>query len=245
MKNNRADEIINNLIDDLTLSSSDARNYLTEHGVDSEEYIQRGLKEIESIKRKKDKPKQAKGKTNEFFKRLVLAGKIVDELHMEPTFGRVKLQKIQYLSEHVANMELTHRYLKEAAGPFDNKFMFALDKKLSEQNWFKSIKKDRRFIYLPLDNSEGYKKYYPRYYSNHEEGIQWLIDTFRKWKTVEVELVATIHYCVHEMKKKQIMINERTLIDNFYSFNKSKRKFEKNEVLEMNNWMVANGLYGA
>src|SRR4051812_3853195 len=51
-------------------------------------------------------------KNNTFFKRVVLAAEIASQMHKEPTFGRIKFQKLVYLCEHAASINLNERYSK-------------------------------------------------------------------------------------------------------------------------------------
>jgi hypothetical protein len=77
-----------------------------------------------------------KEKKELYFKRAVLAAEIAYQLHSDFTFGRIKFQKMVYLCEHVADMNLEERYSKQAAGPFDNKFMHSIHTEFTRQKWF-------------------------------------------------------------------------------------------------------------
>jgi type I restriction enzyme S subunit len=70
---------------------------------------------------------------NSHFARVLLSGEIVHRLHDEPTFGRIKHQKIFHLCEHIAQIEEIHgQYHREAAGPLDNKLIYANEAELKK-----------------------------------------------------------------------------------------------------------------
>src|SRR4051812_48750046 len=138
-----------------------------------------------------------------YFKRVVLAAKVASELHMEPTFGRVKFQKLVYLCEQACKLNTLHLYGKFAAGPFDNKFMHSIEKEFEKQGWFKVEKIDKetmtRSKYVPLSACDNYKYYYDRYFNKQALSINFIIELFRKEKTAFTEIAATLSACYFEI----------------------------------------------
>lgn len=180
--------------------------------------------------------KNAKEKANLYFERTVLAAEIVNELHEERTFGRIKFQKMAYLCENVANMNLNDRYKKFAAGPFDNKFMHSINNELKKQKWFdvKNVK-DGNFVvpkYSKLEKCDNYKTYYQRYFSNYDDGIKHIINLFRKSRTHNVELVATLFACWKEILDEKKEFTKELIYEKIYAWSKEKKKYSKNEIDE-------------
>jgi hypothetical protein len=203
------------------------------------------IKEIEILK-EYDK-NLSKKKSLIYFKRAVLAAEIVNNLKSEFTFGRVKFQKMVYLCEHACNMNLQDRYTKFAAGPFDNKFMHSINKEFQKQKWF-DIKYDKnkgynKPIYSSTINTEKYKSYYSKYFGEQDESISKLIELFRNKKTREVELVATIYYCLLEIKENKELRNRKTLFTYFYRFADSKKQFSELEIISSLDWMKEKGVF--
>lgn len=203
------------------------------------------INEIEALK-EYDKD-LSKKKAFIYFKRAVLAAEIVNNLKDEFTFGRVKFQKMVYLCEHACNMNLQDRYAKFAAGPFDNKFMHSINKEFKKQKWF-DIKYDKskgynKPIYLSSDNTEKYKPYYLKYFGEQEESISSLIELFRNMKTRDVELVATIYYCLLEIKENNELRNKKILFTYFYKFADSKKQFSELEIVNSLDWMKEKGVF--
>lgn len=181
-----------------------------------------------------------------YFKRVVLAAEIVERLHNEPTLGRVKFQKLVYLCEHVAEMGLTERYDKQAAGPFDNKFMHSIGNEFRKQKWF-AIENSRengytRYKFIPLEKHENYKAYYNNYFGALDKKIQYVIELFRQRTTEYTELAATVFACFLEIKNEKAIINRLTLIDKFYKWAESKKKFSEDDIIDSFNWLRGKGL---
>ncbi len=187
-----------------------------------------------------------KTKKSVYFKRVALAGEIVSQLYNENTFGRVKFQKLVYLCEYEAGMDMHERYSKFAAGPFDNKFMHSIDKELQKNNWFSSEKISSgnivRHKYYPLENHHGYKKYYNSYFGSSNNKIQRIIDLFRTTSTEFTEIAATIHACFKELKQDEKEINIDELLRLFYNWAPEKKRFPKEKVVNAFEWMKHNEL---
>lgn len=184
---------------------------------------------------------QKASKSSQYFKRAVLAAKVASELHAEPTFGRVKFQKLVYLCEHICKLNTQDRYEKFAAGPFDSKFMHSIEKEFEKQKWFKVEKEKKGTItrskYLPLSQCEKFKPYYERYFAQNAHSINHIIDIFRKEKTDFTEIAATLSACHFEIQQKNEVFSEKLLLENFYSWSKEKERFEKKRVLLIWQWM--------
>ncbi len=181
-----------------------------------------------------------------YFKRAVLAAEIASQLYKEPTFGHVKFQKLMFLCENIKGMNISYQYSKQAAGPYDNKFMHSIDYEMKRQKWFE-VKKEKsgsiiKYVFVPLENFDGHKKYYKHYFATIEEKIQWFIDTFRKEKTDKVELIATLYACWMELIGNRQIVNEATLLSLLYSWSEEKKKFSEDSAKKAIHWMKENGI---
>ncbi|GAA4334808.1 hypothetical protein GCM10023184_29160 [Flaviaesturariibacter amylovorans] len=187
-----------------------------------------------------------KEKKNTYFKRVVLAAEIANELHAEPTLGRIKFQKLVYLCEHAAEMGLHQRYLKLTAGPFDNKFMHTIEGEFQRNEWFRVDKITERGItrskYVPLANINGYKEYYARYFEDRQHSIRYVIDLFRKQKSTFTEIAATLFACFVNLKNANHPIVISKLLEEFYKWSERKTQFKEDEVVSVWNWMLEKGL---
>jgi len=204
------------------------------------------IKTIETVVKK---PIKIIGKVKDvsFFKRAVLAAEIASKLHGENTFGHVKFQKLLYLCEQASNLPIDSHYSKQAAGPFDRIFMHVIDKEFEKQKWFQvkqeTTKIGKRYIYEPLDRSDAYKQYYNRYFSDFNERIQQIIEIFKKSKTDEVEVIATIYACWVELLSKKESITIERINELFYNWSVEKKRFTEDKVAKAFEWMKENELY--
>jgi hypothetical protein len=181
-----------------------------------------------------------------FFKRSVLAAEITSVLHKEPTFGHVKLQKLMFLSEQVSKLEGIVNYSKQAAGPYDNKFMHLIDNSFEKQKWFnvtaKKIENSIIYSYSPSINFGKHRTYFDRYFLNYKPRIYWLIDIFGREKTAKVEIVATIFACWLDLLNKNEIINNNNLITLFYNWSEGKSRFTRERIIKAIEWMKVNDL---
>lgn len=187
-----------------------------------------------------------KDKCNIYFKRTTLAAEIANNLCNEPTLGRVKFQKLIYLCEHAAEMNLNDKYEKFAAGPFDSKFMHSIEREFKKQKWFEVQKvKDGNFsrsFYKPLEKVDSYKKYYDSYFGDCKNKIQYIIDLFRSLKTDQTEIVATLYACAIELNHNHKRISIENLTNSFYSWSTEKKKYKEEQVIQSWKWMKEKGV---
>lgn len=135
-------------------------------------------------------------KSREYFQKVVLAAEITNQLHQEKTFGRVKLQKILFLSEYHAQLPFQRsEYQRYAAGPHDPKAMYSIEGQMKKQKWFDSRLREGGYgkEYIPLERHEAYKQYYERYFADKHDVIQRIIDLLRPKDTQFCEVVATLY----------------------------------------------------
>jgi len=141
-------------------------------------------------------------------------------------------------------MKLNDRYCKQAAGPFDRKFMHSVDAEFSKQGWFEVRKDDTfgKFTYTPLPGLGKYKKYYQNYFTADNDSIQNLIDLFRKENTQFVELIVTLFACWDEGIRKKESVTDAFLVENLYKWSKEKEKYQNDAVLRAIKWMKGKGI---
>jgi type I restriction enzyme S subunit len=129
------------------------------------------------------------------FKRMVLSAYILDRMCDEPTAGRVKFEKLLYLSEHCAQVPITGKYHRDVAGPYDPKALYAIEGQLKKSNWFgnnPNLSDSRAYVRLAKFNN--YKKYVDSNLDDHQRAIvDKLLQLFKKFSTEMCEIVATLY----------------------------------------------------
>lgn len=127
------------------------------------------------------------------FARQLLAAEILAHCHDHPATGRVKLQKLIHLCEHVAEIEeVGATYFRKAADPFDNKLMFGIASGLSKQKWFSELKDGGRTLYRPLERAGEHAKYLARWESKMPRVLK-VIELLGKANTQQCEIVSTLY----------------------------------------------------
>ena len=196
----------------------------------------------ENDKKEKNKTKTEKAviktfKQNTYFKKLVLAAEVANQLYNEFTFGHVKFVKLLFLCEEVCHMQLNSSYGKYAAGPLDPKSMYSIDAEFRNRKWFDVRKTNYGYKYKPLENIDVYKKYYQSYFSRHQDQIDYIINLFRTEKTDFCEIVATLFAVWKEKQMNNAVVDDAILIEGFYAWSKEKQRFKQLDVLNAITWM--------
>ncbi|MDI5895346.1 MULTISPECIES: restriction endonuclease subunit S [Flavobacterium] len=203
-------------------------------------------KEIKTNKTRTDK-------SEAFLKKVMLGCHLVYRFHQEREFGHIKFMKLLYLCEQVGEMNLMTNYQKAAAGPFDKKTLASIEKYIQTSGWFKINKEPytgsngkvyERTFYSLTGKSTDYQKYYNNYFESEKDKIEKLIQLFKGANSKKCEIVATTYYAYNELLKKNVLINENSLIKGFFEFHPQKGKnFKEFDVKEQLPWMKNNGVY--
>jgi len=181
---------------------------------------------------------------NSHFARALLSAEIVHRLHIEPTFGRIKHQKIFHLCEHIAQIEEIHgQYHREAAGPLDNKLIYANEAELKKQKWYQEVRRESYgHAYQALDKAGGHRKYVERYWADKLPTIEKLIELMRKWDTERCEIFCTAYAAWNDL----ILWGKQATEDNILHeilerWHDSKKRFPKDRWLKAIAWMKKEG----
>lgn len=226
---------------------------LKEHIITNQQTTEQLLKALlhQAFEVKEDNKKtvqQVKGKVVElkptnvdYYRRTVLSAEIVWQLHKEPTLGHLKLQKLIYLCQQSAEMQLPTNFLRQAMGPYDNRLMRSIDKQLKEKKWFE-YDKTQILKYQPLEKAGQHHNDFLKYFSAESESIQFIIDTFKTIKSDIVEIVATLYACINNIIDEKVIFSEQLLIQRFYEWSEEKQKFSEKEVKRVFSRMKETGI---
>lgn len=197
--------------------------------------------EEKTSKQPKEKVIELKPTNVDYYRRTVLAAEIVWQLHKEPTLGHLKLQKLIYLCQKSADMQLPTNFLRQAMGPYDNRLMRSIDKQLKDKKWFE-YKKEQVFKYQPLEKAGQHHNDFIKYFSAESESIQFIIDRFKTIKSDIVEIVATLYACMDNMLNENVIFSEALLFQRFYEWSEEKKKFSEKEVERVFSRMKETGI---
>lgn len=183
-----------------------------------------------------------KKKNIEIHKRTVLAAEIVFQLHQEWSLGHLKLQKLVYLCMNLTGMELHVRFLKQAMGPYDPQFKRSINKQFVEKRWFE-YRQECSQKFLPLEKAGEHRKWFDIYFKDQSSDIEALLEKFRKTKTEQIELIATIYACWKELLLLKKDYDQQEIIRMVYEWSPEKEKFKREKIKEAINWMLENRIY--
>lgn len=166
--------------------------------------------------------------------RILLAAEIVQKLHCEKRMGRVKLQKVISLAEHVARLkEIQSKEERYAAGPHDPALMTQAVQGLRENQWFEELALDdgKRYEYRPLAQSGTHRPAYEALWSTEQRRqINELIELMRPWDTARCERVATLYSAWNDLLIEGRDANEAGILQEvLHGWNDSKLKYTETQ----------------
>jgi restriction endonuclease S subunit len=184
-------------------------------------------------------------KQRRHFARAVLSGEIVHRLHGERTFGRVKHQKIFHLCEHIARLpEIQGEYHREAAGPLDNKLIYANTTELKKQKWYAQV--DRAGTgheYKALAKAGGHRKYAERLWRDQLPAVERLIEMMRTWTTERCEIFSTVYAAWNDLLLWGREATDDAIVHEIlHRWHESKKRIPEDKWRAAIGWMRREGL---
>lgn len=166
--------------------------------------------------------------------RTLLTAEIVQQLHCEKRMGRVKLQKVISLAEHVARLkEIQSKEERYAAGPHDPALMSQAVQGLRENQWFEELELDdgKRYEYRPLTQAGAHRSAYDELWSSEQrQQINELIELMRPWDTARCERVATLYSAWNDLLIEGREANEAAILKEvLHGWNDSKLKYTETQ----------------
>jgi len=186
-----------------------------------------------------------KAKKAAVFKRLVLSAYILDNIYDEPTAGRVKFEKLLYLSEHCAELPLHSEFHRAAAGPYDSHALHSIESQLQRSKWFRRQKvKDESRAYARMANADNYKTYVDRNFSSQQKTvIDNLIRLFKTARTIQCEIVATLYGAWNDFLIDGAQPSDEQIVGEVLTnWHESKERIDRERWFATLGWMRQNGI---
>lgn len=192
---------------------------------------------------KTQKRNQPTNRARRHFARAVLSAEIVDKLHDEPTFGRVKHQKVFLLCECIAQIDdIQGEYHREAAGPLDNRLIYSVEDELRRQKWFETYERTSfGHAYRPLANAGQHRKYLRRWSRKKQETISRIIELMRTWDTEACEIFATAYAAWNDLIILGRVVTDETILNEIYRWHASKSRIPEVRWQRALSWMRKEG----
>lgn len=181
---------------------------------------------------------------NRHFARALLSAEIIHRLHGEPTFGRVKHQKIFHLCEHIAQIqEIEGQYHREEAGPLDNKLIYTNEAELKKQQWYQEVhRQSYGHAYQPLAKAGDHRKYVERYWPDKLPLVEKLIELMRSWDTDRCEIFCTAYAAWNDLILWGKQATEDNILHEILNrWHDSKKRFPAERWRKAIGWMKKEG----
>ncbi|MEG0912925.1 MAG: restriction endonuclease subunit S [Oscillospiraceae bacterium] len=176
---------------------------------------------------------------NVHFKRRVLAAKILDKLCGENTLGHVKLEKLLFLSEYCAELDMHTEYVRYAAGPYSPKVLRSIDTQLQKAKWFVYDKNNHGSKYCRLDKSTEYAPYFDANFSVEQNTtVERLVELFRTVDTERCEIVATLYGAWNDFLIDGCTPTDEQIADEVLThWSEEKKRIDKDRWIRAIGWM--------
>ncbi len=187
----------------------------------------------------------SKDRARRHFARAVLSAEIVHALNEEPTFGRIKHQKVFHLCECIAQIdEIQGEYRREAAGPLDNRLIYSVEAELKRQKWFETY--DRQSFghaYRPLPRAGQHRKYLRRWSRKKQETVTKIIELMRSWDTERCEIFGTTYAAWNDLIIwRKEATDDAIVAEVLERWHESKRRIPEHRWRAAISWMRKKGL---
>lgn len=165
----------------------------------------------------------------------IVAGHIVYKSHQSRGWGRTKLQKSLHLIGYIMKLNLGNEYIRNTAGPDDQRMMNYIDQKFKQFRHVNIIEEklqDGRthYSYTPTALIEDVEIAYERYPQDVREQIDALLDKLNSMDLAGAEILSTLYAVWNNRIIKGEQITDDLLISDFYAWSEHKAEFEEARV---------------
>ncbi len=172
----------------------------------------------------------------------IWAGHIVNRLWQSKGWGRTKLQKSLHLVGCYAQLDLGGEYIRNTAGPDDQRLMNYIDRKFKQYSHV-NVEKERlldgkiHYTYTPTSRIQEVEMAYERYPQDIRERVDNLLDKLNLMNLAEAEILSTLYAVWNNRIIKGERITDDLLVSDFYAWSEHKADFEERKVRRMLDYM--------
>lgn len=174
-----------------------------------------------------------------YFKRGAIASYVIQQLHKQPTFGRVQFEKLLYLTECHVGIDLAGSYKREAAGPLDAETLNKLENIAKKERWFtKHARGSEGYFYRPGTSIMGRVSAAKAILGDKQPIMDALIALFAKMNTEQAEVVTTLFAAWNDYLIDGYKPDDSQIIDEVRSnWHLSKERFAPEKLQKSLDWM--------
>ncbi|WP_417746688.1 restriction endonuclease subunit S [Rosistilla oblonga] len=155
--------------------------------------------------------------------------------------GRTKLVKALYIAQTHEELDLQFRFQRYAAGPFDEA-LYKLEGTGNKNDWFTTKERDNFGVtYHPADNTDAMCEEATEFLGDRKDSIDRLLNHIAKMDMKQAELFATTYAAWNDLLIDGRKVTEASIIEDFYDWDESKKKFKKPEIKKQLKWMRSEG----
>jgi type I restriction enzyme S subunit len=154
----------------------------------------------------------------------ILAGHIVNVCNTKD-FGRVKFQKILFLTEYYCKINFESNYFQKTAGPYDGGLINQIEDYFKKFSFFKvdQDKSDLRKVkYVPMSGAEEINTMFLEHFNNESLKINNLLMKLRTLNWEECEVIATIYAVWNNRIIKNQLISDDEIYQDFLDWSERK-----------------------
>jgi len=172
----------------------------------------------------------------------IWAGHIVNRLWQSKGWGRTKLQKSLHLVGCYAQLDLGGEYIRNTAGPDDQRLMNYIDRKFKQYSHV-NVEKERlldgkiHYTYTPTSRIQEVEMAYEQYPQDIRERVDNLLDKLNLMNLAEAEILSTLYAVWNNRIIKGERITDDLLASDFYAWSEHKADFEERKVRRMLDYM--------
>jgi type I restriction enzyme S subunit len=158
----------------------------------------------------------------------ILAGHIIN-LNNTTDFGRVKFQKLLYLTEYCCKIDFDSHYVKKAAGPYDDELIKKIEVDFARLRFYNVVQdktETKRVRYTALPGAKEMENLFLEHYPEESLKINNLLMKLRPLSWGECEVVATIYAVWNNRIIKKEPVTDDLLYNDFMAWDAQKIKYK-------------------
>jgi len=157
----------------------------------------------------------------------ILAGHIIN-LNNTTDFGRVKFQKLLFLTEYICKINFDSNYIKKVAGPYDDVLIKSIEADFNRMRFFNVVQDktdNKRVRYTALKGANELESLFLENFADESLRINNTLLKFRPLSWGECELIATLYAVWNNRIIKNEPITDELLYSDFMTWDKQKSKY--------------------
>ena len=179
-------------------------------------------------------------------RRSTIASYIVNCLHDQPAFGRTQLAKAIFLTQSYVGIDLEIDFVQMKAGPF-HQVIYPMENLAKREEWFSWKEQTvpnnpKKIWYEPAEKMDDAHQQALEIIGDRKSELDRLLSFFTQFDTDQAELVATVFAVWNDLLISGSKVTKGVIINDFYGWHKSKRKFAETRIKECIRWIKMNRL---